>query len=34
MLKPSYNSLDMAEVELMDDGYGPRDYSTFLLEVG
>lgn len=34
MLKPSYNSVDMADVELMDDGYGPRDYSSFLLEVG
>lgn len=33
ILKPSYNAVDMAEVELMDDGYDARDFSSFLLEV-
>lgn len=33
VLKPSFNAIDMAEVELMDDGYDARDFSTFLLDV-
>ncbi|CRK93231.1 CLUMA_CG006775, isoform A [Clunio marinus] len=32
ILKPSYNSVDIAEVELMDDGYDPRDFNMLLLE--
>jgi voltage-dependent calcium channel alpha-2/delta-3 len=33
ILKPAYNSIDMAEVELMDDGYPLRDFSSYLVEV-
>ncbi|XP_055376852.1 voltage-dependent calcium channel subunit alpha-2/delta-3 isoform X2 [Condylostylus longicornis] len=33
ILKPSYNSVDMVEVELMDDGNDPRVYSSHLIEM-
>jgi hypothetical protein len=33
ILKPSYNAIDMAEIELMDDGHGAREFSTFLKDV-
>lgn len=33
ILKPAFNSLDMSEVELMDDGHDARDFSKFLLDV-
>ncbi|XP_048509667.1 voltage-dependent calcium channel subunit alpha-2/delta-3 isoform X2 [Athalia rosae] len=32
ILKPAYNSVDMAEVELMDQGNGPREFEAGLLE--
>ncbi|XP_046661084.1 voltage-dependent calcium channel subunit alpha-2/delta-3 isoform X3 [Homalodisca vitripennis] len=32
ILKPSYNSVDMTDVELMDDGQGPHNFSKKLLE--
>ncbi|KAG8232667.1 hypothetical protein J437_LFUL011900, partial [Ladona fulva] len=31
ILKPSYNSVDMAEVELVDDDSGPREFSPELI---
>lgn len=31
ILKPSYNSVDMTDVELLDDGRGPRDFNPSLL---
>ncbi|XP_012275894.1 voltage-dependent calcium channel subunit alpha-2/delta-3 isoform X2 [Orussus abietinus] len=31
ILKPSYNSVDMAEVELMDQGRGPREFEEGIL---
>lgn len=33
ILKPSYNSVDMLEVELMDDTRGPRDFNPELVQV-
>lgn len=33
ILKPAYNSVDMTEVELMDDDSYPRDFSQLLLNV-
>ncbi|XP_043273923.1 voltage-dependent calcium channel subunit alpha-2/delta-3 isoform X3 [Venturia canescens] len=33
ILKPSYNSVDMAEVELMDLGKGPRDFDEGILSL-
>lgn len=33
ILKPAFNSLDMSEVELMDDGYKAREFHPKLLEV-
>lgn len=33
ILKPSYDAVDIAEVELMDDGKDARDFSSFLLGV-
>lgn len=33
ILKPAFNSLDMSEVELMDDGHDAREFSKFLLDV-
>lgn len=33
ILKPSYNSVDMLEVELFDDDRGPRNFSKELTAV-
>ena len=33
ILKPAYNSIDMVEVELLDDDSEPREFSRNLLEV-
>ncbi|XP_015587813.1 voltage-dependent calcium channel subunit alpha-2/delta-3 isoform X2 [Cephus cinctus] len=33
ILKPSYNSVDMAEVELMDQDNGPREFEEGILEL-
>ncbi|XP_044741328.1 voltage-dependent calcium channel subunit alpha-2/delta-3 isoform X3 [Chrysoperla carnea] len=33
ILKPSYNSVDMAEVELIDDNREPRNFDPMLLEL-
>lgn len=33
ILKPSYNSVDMIEVELLDDDSEPREFSEKLLMV-
>lgn len=33
ILKPSYNSVDMVEVELLDDDSAPRNFSKMLLDV-
>lgn len=33
ILKPAYNSVDMVEVELVDDNGGPRDFNVSLLAV-
>lgn len=33
ILKPSYNSIDLTDVELMDDGRDPLDFNDKILEV-
>lgn len=33
ILKPAYNSVDMLEVELVDDDRGPRNFSQKLVNV-
>lgn len=33
ILKPAYNSVDMAEVELMDNDRGPRDFDEGIIMV-
>lgn len=33
ILKPAYNSVDMIEVELLDDDKGARDFNPVLLTV-
>ncbi|XP_026478541.1 voltage-dependent calcium channel subunit alpha-2/delta-3-like [Ctenocephalides felis] len=33
ILKPAYNSVDMVEVELVDDNGGPRDFNVSLLAI-
>lgn len=33
ILKPAYNSVDMAELELMDDDREPRQFDANLIEV-
>lgn len=33
ILKPAYNTIDMLEVELLDDARDPRDFSDTLLKV-
>lgn len=33
ILKPAYNTIDMLEVELLDDGSEPRAFSLELLKV-
>ncbi|KAK6642464.1 hypothetical protein RUM43_003966 [Polyplax serrata] len=33
ILKPNYNSIDMAEIELVSDGSGPREFSKELLDL-
>lgn len=33
ILKPSYNAVDMVEVELMDDDQDPREFNDKLLDV-
>ncbi|KAL0134731.1 hypothetical protein PUN28_001482 [Cardiocondyla obscurior] len=33
ILKPAYNSVDMAEVELTDDDKGPRDFNEGLIQM-
>lgn len=33
ILKPAYNRVDMAEVELTDDDLDPREYNRTLIEV-
>lgn len=33
ILKPSYNSIDMAEVELVNDGFGHREFNKDMLDV-
>lgn len=33
ILKPAYNSIDMMEVELLDDDRSPRDFNTNLVMV-
>lgn len=33
ILKPAYNSIDLAEVELLDDNSEPRQFDQGLLEV-
>ena len=32
-MKPAYNSVDMVDVELVDDDREPRDYDEVLIEV-
>ncbi|EEB14544.1 conserved hypothetical protein [Pediculus humanus corporis] len=33
ILKPNYNSIDMAEIELVSDGSGPREFNKDLLDL-
>lgn len=33
ILKPAYNAIDMLELELLDDGSEPREFSASLLKV-